>query len=91
MSSVTPKLDSCGAESIHIPDAIQEHGALLVLSARELSVVQFLSIRFLPGKLILFGRRPGRAKRPATRAMALKMEVVTTLPEELFLLQTMGA
>ncbi|WP_174000417.1 hypothetical protein, partial [Agrobacterium tumefaciens] len=27
----------------------------------------------------------------ATRAMALKMEVVTTLPEELFLLQTMGA
>jgi guanine deaminase len=26
----------------------------------------------------------------ATPAMALKMEVVTTLPEELFLLQTMG-
>lgn len=40
MSSNTPKLDSCGAEPIHIPGAIQEHGALLVLSARELSVVQ---------------------------------------------------
>ncbi|MCZ7853353.1 ATP-binding protein [Agrobacterium salinitolerans] len=40
MSSVTPKLDSCGAEPIHIPGAIQEHGALLVLSAREFSVVQ---------------------------------------------------
>ncbi|WP_249936956.1 hypothetical protein [Agrobacterium deltaense] len=64
-SSVTPKLDSCGAEPIHIPGSIQEHGALLVLSARELSVAQFLSIRFLPGKLVLFGRRPGRAKRAA--------------------------
>ncbi|WCJ61535.1 sensor histidine kinase [Agrobacterium tumefaciens] len=40
MSSHTPKLDSCGAEPIHIPGAIQEHGALVVLSARELSVVQ---------------------------------------------------
>ncbi|MDH6296146.1 sensor histidine kinase [Agrobacterium fabrum] len=40
MSSHTPKLDSCGAEPIHIPGAIQEHGALLVLSAREFSVVQ---------------------------------------------------
>ncbi|SDB56926.1 phytochrome sensor signal transduction histidine kinase [Agrobacterium fabrum] len=40
MSSHTPELDSCGAEPIHIPGAIQEHGALLVLSAREFSVVQ---------------------------------------------------
>ncbi len=40
MSSATPKLDSCGAEPIHIPGAIQQHGALLVLSARSLSIVQ---------------------------------------------------
>ncbi|MFK3779778.1 ATP-binding protein [Agrobacterium sp. NPDC089420] len=40
MSSVTPKLDSCGAEPIHVPGAIQEHGALLVLSARDFSIVQ---------------------------------------------------
>jgi len=40
MSSVTPKLDSCGAEPIHIPGAIQQHGALFVLSARQLAVVQ---------------------------------------------------
>ncbi|MCZ7483121.1 ATP-binding protein [Rhizobium rhizogenes] len=40
MSSVTPKLDSCGAEPIHIPGAIQEHGALLVLAANEFFVVQ---------------------------------------------------
>ncbi|MCZ7496228.1 ATP-binding protein [Agrobacterium rhizogenes] len=40
MSSNTPKLDSCGAEPIHIPGAIQEHGALLALSAREFSLVQ---------------------------------------------------
>ncbi|QSZ59293.1 ATP-binding protein [Rhizobium sp. ZX09] len=40
MSSVTPKLDSCGAEPIHIPGAIQQHGALFVLSARQMAVVQ---------------------------------------------------
>ncbi|WKL21723.1 ATP-binding protein [Agrobacterium tumefaciens] len=40
MSSATPKLDSCGAEPIHIPGAIQEHGALLVLSARDLAILQ---------------------------------------------------
>ncbi len=40
MNSVTPTPNSCGAEPIHIPGAIQEHGALLVLSARELTALQ---------------------------------------------------
>lgn len=40
MNSVTATPDSCGAEPIHIPGAIQEHGALLVLSARELTALQ---------------------------------------------------
>ncbi len=40
MSSATPKLDSCGAEPIHIPGAIQEHGALLVLSTRDARILQ---------------------------------------------------